>query len=177
MRTGSSFLSPRPARRSRTDGVFQAAARDRGTSTDKSVCATLGSRRSRACCRYGRINVAQTLLSVRSGRIERFIASAGIATHEINGSTLDRGVAPRSHLACESAVARADRSRIVRCRNREDDCRCACARRRRTRTRRSASASRRTFPPPSCPRSSASWRWSRAAAVSTALGNRSRRAR
>jgi hypothetical protein len=31
-------------------------------------------------------NVAQTLLSVRSGRIERFIASAGIATHEINGS-------------------------------------------------------------------------------------------
>jgi hypothetical protein len=31
-------------------------------------------------------NVAQTLLSVRSGRIERFIASAGIATHETNGS-------------------------------------------------------------------------------------------
>jgi hypothetical protein len=30
--------------------------------------------------------VAQTLLSVQSGRIERFIASAGIATHEINGS-------------------------------------------------------------------------------------------
>ena len=30
--------------------------------------------------------MAQTLLSVRSGRIERFIASAGIATHEINGS-------------------------------------------------------------------------------------------
>jgi hypothetical protein len=31
-------------------------------------------------------NVAQTLLSVRSGRIERFIASAGIAIHETNGS-------------------------------------------------------------------------------------------
>jgi hypothetical protein len=31
-------------------------------------------------------NVAQTLLSVRAGRMERFIASAGIATHEINGS-------------------------------------------------------------------------------------------
>jgi hypothetical protein len=31
--------------------------------------------------------VAQTLLSVRSGRIERFIASAGIATHETNGVT------------------------------------------------------------------------------------------
>jgi hypothetical protein len=31
-------------------------------------------------------NVAQTLLSVPFGRIERFIASAGIATHEINGS-------------------------------------------------------------------------------------------
>jgi len=30
--------------------------------------------------------VAQTLLSVQPGRIERFIASAGIATHEINGS-------------------------------------------------------------------------------------------
>jgi hypothetical protein len=30
--------------------------------------------------------VAQTLLSVQSGRIERFIASAGITTHEINGS-------------------------------------------------------------------------------------------
>jgi hypothetical protein len=33
------------------------------------------------------VNVAQTLLSVRSGRIERFIASAGIATHETNGVT------------------------------------------------------------------------------------------
>jgi hypothetical protein len=32
-------------------------------------------------------NVAQTLLSVRSGRIERFIASAGTATHETNGVT------------------------------------------------------------------------------------------
>ncbi|MEA2342985.1 MAG: hypothetical protein QOF63_1154, partial [Thermoanaerobaculia bacterium] len=32
-------------------------------------------------------NVAQTLLSVRSGRIERFIASAGTATHETNGIT------------------------------------------------------------------------------------------
>jgi hypothetical protein len=32
-------------------------------------------------------NVAQTLLSVRSGRIERFIASHGIATHETNGVT------------------------------------------------------------------------------------------
>ena len=31
--------------------------------------------------------VAQTLLSVRSGRIERFIASSGIATHETNGIT------------------------------------------------------------------------------------------
>jgi hypothetical protein len=31
-------------------------------------------------------NVAQTLLSVRSRRIERFIASAGTATHETNGS-------------------------------------------------------------------------------------------
>jgi hypothetical protein len=31
-------------------------------------------------------NVAQTLLSVRSGRIERFIASAGTAIHETNGS-------------------------------------------------------------------------------------------
>ena len=31
--------------------------------------------------------VAQTLLSVRSGRIERFIASQGIATHETNGVT------------------------------------------------------------------------------------------
>jgi len=30
--------------------------------------------------------VAQVRLSVRSGRIERFIASAGVATHEINGS-------------------------------------------------------------------------------------------
>jgi hypothetical protein len=30
--------------------------------------------------------VAQTLLSVRSGRIERFIASAGTAIHETNGS-------------------------------------------------------------------------------------------
>jgi hypothetical protein len=34
-----------------------------------------------------RANVAQTLLSVQSGRIERFIASAGIATHETNGIT------------------------------------------------------------------------------------------
>jgi hypothetical protein len=32
-------------------------------------------------------NVAQTLLSVRSGRIERFIASAGTATHETDGVT------------------------------------------------------------------------------------------
>jgi hypothetical protein len=32
-------------------------------------------------------NVAQTLLSVRSGRIERFIASTGAATHETNGVT------------------------------------------------------------------------------------------
>jgi hypothetical protein len=32
-------------------------------------------------------NVARTLLSVRSGRIERFIASAGTATHETNGIT------------------------------------------------------------------------------------------
>ena len=32
-------------------------------------------------------NVAQTLLSVRSGRIERFIASAGTAMHETNGIT------------------------------------------------------------------------------------------
>jgi len=31
-------------------------------------------------------NVAQTLLSVRSGRIERLIASAGTAKHETNGS-------------------------------------------------------------------------------------------
>jgi len=31
-------------------------------------------------------NVAQTLLSVRSGRIERFIASIGTATHETNGT-------------------------------------------------------------------------------------------
>jgi hypothetical protein len=31
-------------------------------------------------------NVAQTLLSVRSGRIERLIASAGTAIHETNGS-------------------------------------------------------------------------------------------
>jgi hypothetical protein len=31
------------------------------------------------------VNVAQTLLSVRSGRIERFIASAGTASHETNG--------------------------------------------------------------------------------------------
>ncbi|MBV8545717.1 MAG: hypothetical protein JO088_13315 [Acidobacteria bacterium] len=31
--------------------------------------------------------MAQTLLSVRSGRIERFIASAGTATHETNGIT------------------------------------------------------------------------------------------
>ena len=31
--------------------------------------------------------VAQTLLSVRPGRIERFIASAGTATHETNGVT------------------------------------------------------------------------------------------
>jgi hypothetical protein len=32
-------------------------------------------------------NVGQTLLSVRPGRIERFIASAGTATHETNGIT------------------------------------------------------------------------------------------
>ena len=32
-------------------------------------------------------NVAQTLLSVRSGRIERLIASSGVATHETNGIT------------------------------------------------------------------------------------------
>ena len=32
------------------------------------------------------VNVAQTLLSVRSGRIERFIASAGTATHETTGT-------------------------------------------------------------------------------------------
>jgi hypothetical protein len=32
-------------------------------------------------------NVAQTLLSVRPGTIERFIASAGTATHETNGVT------------------------------------------------------------------------------------------
>jgi hypothetical protein len=32
------------------------------------------------------VNVAQTLLSVRPGRIERFIASAGTASHETNGS-------------------------------------------------------------------------------------------
>jgi hypothetical protein len=32
-------------------------------------------------------NVAQTLLSVRSGRVERLIASSGIATHETNGIT------------------------------------------------------------------------------------------
>ncbi|HEV7571736.1 MAG TPA: hypothetical protein VGQ21_09580 [Thermoanaerobaculia bacterium] len=32
-------------------------------------------------------NVAQTLLSVRHGRIERFIASAGSATHQTNGIT------------------------------------------------------------------------------------------
>ena len=33
-----------------------------------------------------RVNVAQTLLSVQSGRIERFIASVGTAVHETNGS-------------------------------------------------------------------------------------------
>jgi hypothetical protein len=32
------------------------------------------------------VNVAQTLLSVQSGRMERLIASVGIATHETNGS-------------------------------------------------------------------------------------------
>src|SRR5207302_9685713 len=32
-------------------------------------------------------NVAQTLLSVRPGRIERFLASAGTAIHETNGVT------------------------------------------------------------------------------------------
>jgi len=51
-------------------------------------------------------NVAQTLLSVRSGRIERFIASAGIATHEINGSRWTEE-SRRVHISLVNAPLRA----------------------------------------------------------------------
>jgi hypothetical protein len=64
------------------DGVFQAgpAAQTR-VSVPHSAGADL-----EAYVAETQANVAQTLLSVRSGRIERLIASAGTATHETNGS-------------------------------------------------------------------------------------------
>jgi hypothetical protein len=51
-------------------------------------------------------NVAQTLLSVRSGRIERFIASSGIAVHETNGRTWTEE-SRRVHLALVNPPLRA----------------------------------------------------------------------
>ena len=57
------------------DGVFHAHPAQTRVSVPHSWAAEL-----EAC-------VAQTLLSVPSGRIERFIASHGIATHETNGVT------------------------------------------------------------------------------------------
>ena len=159
MRTGSSSPFRRGGRGVRKGRRFSGSAGGRGTSTDKSVCATLGVGADLA--RLIRADVAQTLLSVRSGRIERFIASAGIATHETNGSHVDRGVAARAHLARQSAVARAHRSRIVRSRNRSDELPTRSRVPATSATRRRASGSRRTSPPRCSRRSSASWRWSR----------------
>ncbi|MEA2325249.1 MAG: hypothetical protein QOE68_208 [Thermoanaerobaculia bacterium] len=76
------------------DGVFQARpavevpAQTR-VSVPHSAHADLQTRLSQvhAYVTETQANVAQTLLSVRSGRIERFIASAGTATHETDGAT------------------------------------------------------------------------------------------
>jgi hypothetical protein len=75
------------------DGVFQAwPAREVPAQTRVSVPHSAGAdlatslSQLQAYVAETQANVAQTLLSVPSGRIERFIASAGIATHEINGS-------------------------------------------------------------------------------------------
>jgi len=70
-----------------TDGVFQAgpavlAPEQTRVSVPHSARSELATFVAEA-----QANVAQTLLSVRSGRIERFIASLGIATHETNGVT------------------------------------------------------------------------------------------
>jgi hypothetical protein len=52
------------------------------------------------------LNVAQTLLSARSGRIERFIASAGSAIHETNGRNWTEE-SRRVHLALVNPPLRA----------------------------------------------------------------------
>jgi hypothetical protein len=75
------------------DGVFQARpAREAPAQTRVSVPHSAGAdleasrAEIQAYVAETQVNVAQTLLSVRSGRIERFIASSGIATHETNGT-------------------------------------------------------------------------------------------
>jgi len=68
------------------DGVFHARPAVEGTAqTRVSVPHSAGADLDSFVAKT-QANVAQTLLSVRSGRIERFIASAGTAIHETNGS-------------------------------------------------------------------------------------------
>jgi hypothetical protein len=71
------------------DGVFRAAPAQTRVSVPHSAGADLATSLSQlqAYVAETQANVAQTLLSVRSGRMERFIASAGVATHETNGVT------------------------------------------------------------------------------------------
>jgi hypothetical protein len=63
------------------DDVFQARPAQTGVSVPHAASELA------AFVAETQVNVAQTLLSVRRGRIERFIASAGTATHETNGIT------------------------------------------------------------------------------------------
>jgi hypothetical protein len=71
------------------DGVFQARPAQTGVSVPHSAGADLEDFREaiQAYVKAMQTNVAQTLLSVRHGSIERFIASAGTATHQTNGIT------------------------------------------------------------------------------------------
>src|SRR5207248_1115667 len=67
------------------DGVFQARpAIEVPAQTRVSVPHSAGADLD-AFVAATQVNVAQTLLSVRPGRIERFIASAGTAIHETDG--------------------------------------------------------------------------------------------
>jgi hypothetical protein len=71
------------------DGLFQARPAQTGVSVPHAAGADLEDFREEihAYVKATQALVAQALLSVRPGRIERFIASAGAATHETNGIT------------------------------------------------------------------------------------------
>jgi hypothetical protein len=87
-----------------TDGVFQAqpAAAQTRVSVPHSAAADLD-----RFVAETQDNMEQTLLSVRSGRIERFIASAGTALHETNGGVTWTEESRRVHISLINPPLRA----------------------------------------------------------------------